>query len=555
MNLFNLIMFIGGLAMLLFGMQSLSGSLCRLADGKIAHIVDEMTSSSLKGVLWGAGITSVIQSSAVMTITVVGMTNAGMIRLGRAIALIMGANIGTTLTAWILSLTGIGAGTEMVQLFRPATLAAIFAVTGVVIVIFRRSERGKLVSSAFLSLAILFFGMMTMTEISLSLVETGVLGGLLSGDANPVFYLFLGVVITAMLQSSSAAVGILQAVSVAGVVPVSIALPMLFGVEIGACTAALVSSVGATMDAKRAAASHLLFNIWGAVVFFIVFVVVGVVLHPDIYSQSISIFGVAIVHSSFNVLVMLCMVPFIRRFESFLCLILPDKEEEEDVVILENRFLFSPSFASKHSYNALLDMVSLVYENLMDALDLIYSFDNEVYNHLLDTKSLVDEYEEKLRRYLAQLSRKELSEKDGDALAAMLCSVVILKQLGQVAVDIGNESSRINTNETHLRMSEELDFVSEPLKSMVLKTFAGFERKNNDLDSLAESKATIESLCKEHREGFCSRFSAGECGGNDMILLLRYIGCMEQIARSCYELSSYINRSDFSLCENQQEIS
>lgn len=467
----------------------------------------------------------------------------------------MGANIGTTLTAWILSLTGIESVSEMVHLFRPATLAALFAVTGVILLIFMRTERGKLFSSAFFSVAVLFFGMMTMTEIALSLAESDFLGGVLESSFHPVVYLLLGILITAALQSSSATVGILQAISVAGVVPMDIALPFLFGVEIGACTAALVSSVGASIEAKRAAAAHLLFNLVGAVVFLIAFMLIGFLFDPVSYSMPISIFGIAIAHSLFNIAVTLLLVPFVAKVEHLLCCIIPERSETDmDVVILEKRFLFSPSFAAKHSYNALLEMVSLVYENIVDALNLIYYYDKDVYHHLVETKSLIDEYEQKLRHYLASLSRKELSEKDGDALAAMLCSVVMLKQLDQIAVDIGKTSWSCNECHAGFSVGSELKEISEPVCDAVLKTFGGFERRDFDLPLLRRKLDSITVLCAGGRHRCNLDLSTGRCTPEEAVAVITYIGHLERAAQCCEELSSYIYRSDFSLCETRQDL-
>lgn len=556
MTLIDVIMFIGGLAMLLFGIQTLSNCLCRLADGKLAHIVDEMTSSPLKGVLWGTGITSVIQSSAVMTVTVVGLTNAGMIRLRQAIAVIMGANVGTTLTAWLISLSGIEGTTEMIQLFRPTTLAALFAVAGVVVLIFVHSERGKLISSALLSVAILFFGMMTMTEIALSLGETAFISGILSGNVHPLVCLVFGILITAALQSSSAMVGVIQAVSIAGVVPVSVALPLLLGVEIGACTAAILSSMGASKEAKRAAAAHLLFNVIGSVVFFAVFTAIGLIFDPAFYSEPISIFGIAIAHSLFNLLIMICLLPAISKVEKILYRIIPDGNDEPmDVVILENRFLFSPSFAAKHSYNALLEMVSLVYENLMDALHLIYAYDKDVYHHLIDTKSLIDEYEKKLRRYLTSLSCKELSEKDGDALGAMLCSVVMLKRLDQIAVDIGKTSFSSKKQTSDVSFGAELKVAIESIGEMVHKTLGSFEKNDADYLLCHQRIDDFMLLCEDMRSCCQIKLSAGEYDAENVITMISYIGHLERVAECCEELSSYIQNSDFSLCENQKDLS
>lgn len=555
MTLINAIMFIGGLSMLLFGIQSLADSLFRLADDKLAHIVDEMTSSTLKGILWGTGITSVIQSSAVLTVTVVGLTNAGMLGLRRAIAVIMGANIGTTFTAWLLSLIGIEAGSEMIQIFRPATLAALFAVAGVVILIFVPSERKKQITSILFSLAILFFGMMTMTEIAFSLSESSLVEKLLSGHVSPLLCFGLGLLVTAALQSSSAAIGVMQAVSVAAMIPVSVALPLLFGMEIGSCVAALVSSVGAGIAAKRAALAHLLFNVIGAAFYMTLFVLVGIIADPGFYAAQISIFGIAVAHSGFNLSMTLFLLPFLSRLEALLYRLLPDGGEEgPEAVVLEKRFLFSPAFAARHSYDALVEMASLVYENVMDALKLVYAFDRNIYHHVIENRRLVDEYEEKLRAYLANLSRKELSEKDGDALAAMLCAAVMLKRLDQTAVDIGRMSFENSGPMDQTAVVGGLREIIGSLCGVVPKVFGGFEHSDFDSERLLGELEAVEELCVDGRRRCRSGLERGEYAAGVALAGVTYIGYMERIAECCGELSSYIHRSDFSLCENQRDV-
>ena len=550
MDFLNILTFIGGLAMLLFGIQSLSACLCRFADSRLSNIVDEMTSSSSRGVLWGAGITSVIQSSAVMTVTAVGLTNAGILRLRQAIAVIMGANIGTTLTAWLLSITGIAGDSALIQLFRPATLAALFAVIGVIVLIFVRSERGKTLSSAFLSVAILFWGMMTMTEIVLTFVENGLLTELIVERANPFLCLLVGIMITAILQSSSASIGILQAVSAAGIVPVSMAFPLLLGMEIGACTAAFISSFGGTIDAKRAAASHLLFNVLGAGVALMGFLLIGMFLNPSFYSMPISLVGIAAAHTLFNVVTAMVLMPNISRFERLLCRIVPDKKVmSSDTVILEQRFLFSPAFAAKHSYNAVLEMVSLVYENLIDAVYLLYRYDKEVYYHLLETKSLIDEYEKKLREYLASLSRKELTSRDGDSLAAMLCSVVMLKQMGRHAENIGTISFRYHESGNDGSVADVSSEIYEPFRELMKLIFVGFENPGFDTAAVCRKIEIVGELCDNAKNDCRAGLEKGTLDADTAIAALAVIEEVRQISECCDELSSYITQSDVGLLE------
>lgn len=325
---------------------------------------------------------------------------------------------------------------------------------------------------------------------------------------------------------------------------------MLLGMEIGACTAAFISSFGGTVDAKRAAAAHLLFNVFGAVVAFAGFLVIGMFFHPDFYFTPISLVGIAAAHSLFNIATAAALMPNISRFERLLCRVVPDKKTVSfDTVILEQRFLFSPAFAAKHSYNAVLEMVSLVYENLIDGIYLLYRYDKEVYYHLMETKSLIDEYEEKLRKYLSSLSRKELTVRDGDSLTAMLCSVVMLKQMGRHAQTIGATSFRYYESGSVGLLTEVSSDIYEPFRELLHLIFSGFEDPDFDITAVRRKIEIMEELCEKAKNDCRIGLEKGTLDTDIAVAALTVIEEIRRISECCNELSLYISHSDVGLLE------
>lgn len=550
MTLFNVITFIGGLAMLLFGIQFLIDNLCRLTGGKFGSIVGEMTSSPLKGVFWGVGLTALIQSSSVMTVSVVGLTNAGMIRLRQAVTLIMGANIGTTLTAWLFALTGVEGGNVLFQLLKAQNLSPFLAIAGVLVLLLAKTDRMKRVANVLLGLAIMFFGMMLMTGMTSLLTENGAFSGFMHRFSHPLIYFAVGFLLTAFMQSSVTSIAFLQAVAVSGVMHMSLAIPAIMGLEVGACVMALISAHGTSFEAKQAAVAHLLFNFFGTVLFFVFYVFLYFALGPLFFSQPISMVGIAAVHSIFNLVTAAVLLPILPYFEYWVTRLVPvGKNESSEAIILEKRFLSSPSFAAQYSQSAMMEIMSLVYETLIDGLSLIYYYDNDVFQHLKETKSLVNEYEGKLRRYLTELSCRELTEKDGNALASMLCSAVLLKQMTQMAVNIGGIGNDYKTSLSAGITETNLLSVADVVREVLRKTFGNGISPGQGDASLGKKIRQIKELRIDGENHCREQLQNGVYDAEDVMLYLSYAGQLERIAECCGELSSCISRSDFVLSD------
>lgn len=546
MTIIYAITFVGGLAMLLFGMHVLTGGLCRLADSKLSYALDHMTSSPLKGILWGTGITAVIQSSAVTTVTVVGLINAGIIRLRQAIAIIMGANIGTTMTAWILSVAGIRQSNFVLRFLQPDIIGPVLAFSGVLFLLFSQRDRGKSIAATFMGFALLLYGMAVMVQVTTFLADDDVFGNIIHTFHHPLFYLLVGFLLTVLLQSSSISIGIIQAAAVVGLMHLDCALMTLVGMEIGATIVALISGVGTSLGAKRAALSHFLFNLIGAVLFLSLFGLFYSVLGQDFFSRPVTIYGIAIAHTLFNVLATVCLLPGLDVFEKLVCFLLPDQEEPgQEAIVLDKRFFETPSFAAQQGKDATVELMSLVYENLSDALSLLYGYDKDVCRHLKETKHRIDEYEQKLRDYLARLSCRELTEEDGDALAIMLCSVVLLKRMSAIAVRIGENSAAYAKTDASGVPDAELSLVCEYVQGILKDTLMCLVRQKN---SLQKSKITkVRELSLRSKANCVELLNKKSYSTEDTLFYMAFADCLAEIALCCDELSSYIFCSDLFL--------
>ncbi len=403
MDFFSVLALLGGLAIFLYGMNLMGDGLAKVAGGKLERILETLTSNPIRAVLLGLGVTAVIQSSSATTVMVVGFVNSGIMKLSQVVGIIMGANIGTTVTSWILSLTGIQSDNFIIQLFKPTSFSPILALIGVVLIMFTKSQKKKDVGAIFVGFAILMYGMNAMSGAVEPLAEVPEFTGMLVKFSNPILGVVAGAVLTAIIQSSSASVGILQALCLTGMVPFSAALPIIMGQNIGTCITAILSAIGASKNAKRAAMVHLYFNLIGTMLFMAVFYAINAAVHFSFMAQAATPAGIAILHSAFNITATLVLLPFGKALEKLACLTIRDRKEEEekvaadpDFMILESRFLEKPAFAVEQSRNAAKKMAEDSHRTLFTALDLLKNFSAE-------GKALVEEAEKKVDRYEDEL--------------------------------------------------------------------------------------------------------------------------------------------------------
>ena len=344
MDLFSILTLIGGLALFLYGMNAMGDGLAKVSGGKLEKILENLTSNPIKAVLLGAGVTAVIQSSSATTVMVVGFVNSGIMKLSQAVGVIMGANIGTTITSWILSLTGIQSDNFIIQMFKPTSFSPVLAIIGVIFILFINDSKKKDIGSIFIGFAILMYGMDMMSSAVKPLAEVPEFTNLLLKFSNPLLGVIAGALLTAVIQSSSASVGILQALCLTGAVPFSAAIPIIMGQNIGTCITAILSAIGAKKNAKRAAAVHLYFNLIGTVIFMTVFYLINAVVGFSFFHQAATPAGIAVIHSVFNVTATIILLPFAKGLEKLACLTIRDKKEDVVVSAEDREFMILDSF-------------------------------------------------------------------------------------------------------------------------------------------------------------------------------------------------------------------
>ena len=440
MDIFSVLTMLGGLAMFLYGMHAMGEGLSKVAGGKLERILEKLTSSPLKAVALGAAVTAVIQSSSATTVMVVGFVNSGLMKLSQAIGIIMGANIGTTITSWILSLSGIEGDSFWVQLLKPSSFAPVLALVGVVFLLFSKNAKRKDVGTILIGFAILMVGMDTMSDAVKPLADVPAFTNLFVMFSNPILGMIVGALLTAVIQSSSASVGILQALCITGKVTYASVIPIIMGQNIGTCITAILSSIGTSKNARRAALVHFYFNVIGTFVFMTVFYSMNVVIDFALLDQSASAAGIAVIHTVFNVGATFLLLPFTKGLEKLAYLsIKEDKDEtidKERIQLIDERFLESPSFAVEQCKQAVFKMAELSKEALFKAITLLDEFSEEKAEEVKVLEDKVDKYEDELGSYLIRLCSKNLVEKDSHVVSMLLHLIGDFERISDHAVNI-----------------------------------------------------------------------------------------------------------------------
>lgn len=543
MDFFSILTLLGGLALFLYGMQVMGDGLAKVSGGKLEKILENLTSSKWKAVLLGLAVTAVIQSSSATTVMVVGFVNSGIMKLTQAVGIIMGANIGTTVTAWILSLAGIESSNFFISLLKPSSFAPILALIGIVLLMFTKSSRKKDIGVILVGFAVLMFGMETMSGAVKPLADVPEFTNLLLAFSNPVAGVLAGTILTAIIQSSSASVGILQALCVTGAVPYSAAFPIIMGQNIGTCVTALLSAIGANKNAKRAAMIHLYFNMLGTVIFLGVFYLLNSVVHFFFMDSMATPAAIAVTHSIFNVTATLIWLPFSNILVKLACLTIRDSAEDvvaagedREFLILESRFLEKPAFAVEQGRTAARRMAEDSRKSLGTAFDLLHQYDAEVAKKIDKLEGKVDRYEDELGTYLVQLNNKDLSENDSHSVSIMLHCIGDFERISDHAVNIKESAEELH--EKNLSFSPvakaELRVVTAAVNDIVEKAFQVFD--DQDTTKAAEIEALeelIDELTKEMKRRHINRLRSGECTIEMGFILSDLITSMERIADHC----------------------
>lgn len=521
MSIFNVLSMIGGLALFLFGMHVMGESLTKASGGRLEKILEKLTSNKLLAVVLGAGVTAIIQSSSATTVMVVGFVNSGIMKLSQAVGVIMGANVGTTITAWLLSLVGLEGDSLIVQLFKPESFTPILALFGVILLMFSKKEKNHDIGSILLGFAVLMFGMSTMSEAVEPLADVPEFTAILTTFTNPVLGVLAGTALTAIIQSSSASVGILQALSVTGVIDYRMALPIIMGQNIGTCITAMISSIGTTKNARRAALIHLYFNIIGSTVFLVLFYTANAFMKFAFLDEPANALGIAVIHSIYNIFATCILLPFSDGLVKLSCLTIRDSAEEAklnaaetDFQVLDARFLDTPPIATAQCKNVAVKMAEICKKALFQAMDLLKKYDEDKLQEVCRMESLVDRYEDELGNYLVKLSSRSLTEKDSLTISMLLHCIGDFERISDHAVNIAQSAKEMYEKELKFskKAEEEIVIFSALIQEIVSTSVQVFETEDVKLAKEVEPmEEVVDGLNDEIKKRHIRRLRKGKC--------------------------------------------
>ena len=521
-DFFSFLTMIGGLAMFLYGMSAMGDGLAKLAGGKLERILEKLTSNPIMGVFLGFVVTAVIQSSSATTVMVVGFVNSGIMRLSQAISIIMGANIGTTATAWILSLAGLEGGNFVMNMLKPTSFSPILAIIGVAMLMFSNKAKKKDLGTILIGFAILMFGMDTMTSAIKPLAEVQWFKELLVRFSNPILGLMAGAILTAVIQSSSASVGILQAMSMNGLITFGTAFPIIMGQNIGTCVTALISGIGASKNGKRTAFVHLYFNLIGTIIFMAAFYIVNAIVNFTFMEGPISGTGIAVLHSIFNISATLVLLPCRKLLEKLACLTIRDKDvkgaaegaEESEIKLLDYRFLDKPSFAVEQCRNVTHKMAELSKDAIFKAMSLLKNYDEGVAEEVIHFEGVVDKYEDQLGSYLVKLSGKATSEEDSRTVSLLLHSIGDYERISDHAINILESAKEMHEKGMVFskKAMEELEIFTRAVEDILNMTLIVFMDEDVDMAKSVEPlEEMIDFLSDELKNRHIARLREGKC--------------------------------------------
>lgn len=547
MNIFSVLTMIGGLAMFLYGMDAMGDGLAKLSGGKLEQILEKLTSKRIMAVLLGIAVTAVIQSSSATTVMVVGFVNSGIMQLSQAVGIIMGANVGTTVTSWILSLSGIQGSSLFIQLLKPTSFSPVLAAIGIVLIMTAKdNNKKKDIGNILVGFAILMFGMDTMSGAVAPLSENEKFTSVLTMFSNPILGMIAGLVLTAVIQSSSASVGILQALCITGAVGYKTAIPIIMGQNIGTCVTALISSIGASKNAKRASMVHLYFNLIGTVLFMVVFYSINAIIGGFAFLDNpANAAGIAVVHSLFNIGTVLVLYPFGDKLVKLAQLTIPDhvgetEEKPDELAVLDERFLEKPAFAMELCRNAAVRMAQESRDALHLALDNVTMYSESRVAKIIEMEESVDRYEDALGTYLVKLNNCDLSQKDSRTLSILLHCIGNFERISDHAVNITDSSTQMHEKKLEFskKAMEELKVFSDALRDIVDETMEAFTM--NDLDKARQIEPfeqVIDSLNIELKQRHIHRLRKGKCTIELGLILEDMITNFERISDHCSNIA------------------
>ena len=519
MDIFGLLSMVGGLALFLYGMDVLGDGLKKASGGKLEMILEKLTSNKLLAVLLGAGVTAIIQSSSATTVMVVGFVSSGIMSLSRAVGVILGANVGTTITAWILSLAEMSGTGFLFQLLKPTSFSPIIAIIGVGILMMSKNEKKKNAATIMVGFAVLMFGMDTMSTAVEPLADVPEFTNLLLKFSNPFLGMIVGLIFTAVIQSSSASVGILQALCMSGAVSYATAIPIIMGQNIGTCVTALISSAGSTKNARRTALVHLYYNFMKVGFFMVPFYIINAFVDFSFMSQSASAVGVAVIHTAFNVLMLILIFPFTNVLEKLVYLTVPLTEDEQEkdtrkVQILDPIFLNRPALALEMCKNAAVDMAKYAKEGMLLAMKLLDQYDEKKAQEVKELEDLVDRYEDELGSYLVKINGHHLSPKDSQEISILLHCIGDFERISDHSVNIMASAREMYEKEAAFskKAQEELSIFTKAVTDILDAAVEVFCKEDLILAKKVEPmEENIDYLSEEMKKRHIKRLRKGKC--------------------------------------------
>ena len=568
MDIFILLSLIGGLALFLYGMEVLGDGLKKASGGKLEIILEKLTSNKLMAVLLGAGVTAVIQSSSATTVMVVGFVNSGIMKLSQAVGVILGANVGTTITAWFLSLTGVEGSNFFLQLLKPSSFSPVLAIVGVAILMTSKKEKQRDIATIMIGFAVLMFGMDTMSDAVKPLADIPEFTNLLLMFSNPILGMLVGLILTAIIQSSSASIGILQALCISGAVSYSTAIPIIMGQNVGTCVTALLSSTGAGKNAKRAALVHLYYNLIITSGFMILFYAVNAVVHFRFLQDPASALGVAVFHTTFNAIAVVVMFPFSSVLEKLAYLTIPQTKEELEVKetakgeiqLLDARFLDTPGLALEHCRNAAQDMAGYAREALFLSMELIDKFNKKAADRVIELENLVDHYEDELGSYLVKLSSRHLTEKDSQELSVILHCIGDFERISDHAINIMESAREMADKELAFskKAEEEFRIFTGAVRDIVNTSVLVFQEEDLKLAAMVEPlEEVIDYLNTEVKRRHMKRLRKGKCTIEMGFVLSDLTTNYERVSDHCSNIALcllQLNEENFETHEYQDNL-
>ncbi|MBQ4347875.1 MAG: Na/Pi cotransporter family protein [Firmicutes bacterium] len=516
MDIFSVFTLLGGVAMFLYGIHILSGGLSKISGGKLERTLRKLTSNKLKSIALGAGITIAIQSSSALTVMLVGLVNSGIMKLGQTVGVIMGSNIGTTLTAWIFSLSGVESSNFFIKMLKPTSFSPLLALVGVILIAMKAKGKRREIGTVLVGFAILMFGMSTMSDAVKPLADMPEFASILTKFNNPLFGVVIATIFTGIIQSSAASVGVLQALSLTGGITYRIAIPIVMGQNIGTCVTALISSIGANKNAKRVAVVHIMFNIIGTVICLAIFLIVDHTVGLAFADLPIGPDKVALIHSVFNVFSTVILLPFSGKLEKLAYVIVRGKDnaEKDEVVVLDDRLLERPAFAVEQCRSATVGMANLARETLFRSMDMMTDYKKDVAENIEKNENNLDTYEDKLGTYLIKISARSLSIEDSRTVSMLLQNIGDLERLGDHSLALLRSAQEMRDKEIEFSdfAKQELETLRAATKEIVENAIECFSKNDVELAHKVEPlEVVISNMMSELKFRHTGRLQQGIC--------------------------------------------